>query len=123
MIFVFDITRRETFVGGRSSIENIMEEFVYLWNGMRRKEGAVVRFILIGNKSDLNAQRAVSKEEAEEFAERYNMEAYVETCALTGKNVVEAVNQVAEQVITGKGVGKSKGKKSKSKESKDCAIQ
>src|SRR3989338_2449674 len=101
-----------------------MEELVYLWNGMRRKEGAVVRFILIGNKSDLSAQRAVTKEEAEEFAERYNMEAYIETCALTGKNVAESVNQVAVEVVSGRGVGKSKGKKPKSaKDSKDCAIQ
>ena len=40
--------------------------------------------LLIGTKSDLEEERKISKEEAEEMAKNNNM-AYFETSALTGK--------------------------------------
>ena len=43
--------------------------------------------ILIGNKSDLNEERAVSIEEALLKAEKYNYDFY-EVSALDGKNIV-----------------------------------
>ena len=42
--------------------------------------------ILIGNKLDKKEERAVSKEEAMEWAENHNM-GYIETSALSNQNV------------------------------------
>ena len=44
--------------------------------------------MLIGNKSDLESRRAVSKEEGEQFAREHNL-FYLETSAKTAANVEE----------------------------------
>jgi GTPase SAR1 family protein len=50
-----------------------------------------VGLVLIGNKSDLAAQRMVSALEATDFAERHSM-SYFEVSAKTGANVPDAVD-------------------------------
>ena len=45
--------------------------------------------MIVGNKSDLESQRAVTVEEAKEIANRYNLE-YVETSAKSGTAIEKA---------------------------------
>ena len=57
MIVVYDITRRETF------------EHVEYWMGEVRSNSVPdIPVVLIGNKSDQNAQRAVRAEEGQQYA-------------------------------------------------------
>ena len=57
--------------------------------------------LLIGTKSDLEEERKISKEEAEEMAKNNNM-AYFETSALTGKNVDEAIEHLTTKCLKNK---------------------
>ena len=52
---------------------------------------------MLGNKCDLEAQRKVSKEEAEEKSQLYNM-AFMETSALYGTNIERAFNELINNV-------------------------
>jgi hypothetical protein len=51
-------------------------------------------FILVGNKCDMESERAVSFEEGERFATENNM-IFLETSAKTALNVEEAFNKTA----------------------------
>ncbi|KAJ1677995.1 hypothetical protein EV182_004997, partial [Spiromyces aspiralis] len=53
--------------------------------------------ILVGNKSDLDAKRAVAKEEGKEFANANNL-LYIETSSKTGANVEETFARVAQEI-------------------------
>jgi ABC-type uncharacterized transport system substrate-binding protein len=53
--------------------------------------------MLVGNKSDLRHLRAVSTEEASQFAEKHGL-SFIETSALESTNVEEAF----QQILTGK---------------------
>lgn len=54
--------------------------------------------ILIGNKSDLELQRAISSEEIQIFAERENL-TYLEVSAKNGINVLLLFERIAEKMI------------------------
>ena len=54
--------------------------------------------MLVGNKNDLKDKREVSRDEANEFAERMNM-LYIEVSAKTGENVQNAFNQLSEEIV------------------------
>jgi hypothetical protein len=60
--------------------------------------GNDVSKILIGNKSDMSADRQVSYEEGEYLAGEYKIP-FIETSALNNVNVEEAVNILAGDVI------------------------
>ena len=86
VLLVYDITRRSTF----DNIDN--------WLIDLRTNGDNNIFIaLIGNKSDLEAEREISKEEAQTKAEQYNI-AFLETSAKTGDNINKAFTELVEQV-------------------------
>lgn len=53
---------------------------------------------LVGNKSDLEHLREVSTEVALEFAERNEM-LFIETSALDGTNVLEALEELLKRAI------------------------
>ena len=70
VVLVFDITNRQSFA-------NIQYRMTAMGCEYRQLDQCV---ILVGNKSDLAGQRAVSTEEAEEFARMHNAD-YLEVSA------------------------------------------
>jgi GTPase SAR1 family protein len=49
--------------------------------------------LLVGNKSDLEASREVSKEKAQQFCQEFGME-MLETSAKSGENVLQAFDKL-----------------------------
>jgi Ras-related protein Rab-2A len=103
-LLVFDITRRSTF------------ESATAWlNDLRQIAEEDIVVILVGNKSDLadmskdapgGNQRAVTKEEAEEWCKGEGVMRYVETSAKSGEGVERAFLEVAERVYQNIEAGK-----------------
>jgi small GTP-binding protein len=86
VMMVFDVTRQHSF------------DSVGFWLDYARQRsdhGMIVT--LVGNKSDLAAQRIVSADEAAAFAAMHSME-YVETSALTAHNVEEVFVGMARRI-------------------------
>jgi len=103
-LLVFDISRRSTFDSVTSWLHDLKQI---------AEEGIVV--ILVGNKSDLAAQstdaeggnqRAVTKQEAEEWCKREGVMQYVETSAKSGEGVERAFLEVAERIYQNIEAGK-----------------
>ncbi|EGR31367.1 hypothetical protein IMG5_111720 [Ichthyophthirius multifiliis] len=79
---LFDITKQNTF-------DNLQK-----WlNELKENADPNIVIMLVGNKCDLNENRAVKTEDASAFAER-NQLAYIETSALDSTNVDEAFQRV-----------------------------
>jgi GTPase SAR1 family protein len=77
---LFDISNRDSF------------DNLDLWlEDIKAAARSDVVFILIDNKSDLESQRQVQAEEANDYAQRTGM-TYFEVSAKTGANVANAVN-------------------------------
>ena len=74
-IYVFEITNRESL--------NKLDFWINLTS--ENCDSNVINF-LVGNKSDLEEKRKVTKEEAENFAQKYNL-IYLETSAKNNNNV------------------------------------
>ena len=93
-LVVFDVTKRSSFVKVQDWIN---EARVNGHNNMN--------FLLVGNKSDMNQDRQVLKEEAKDLAFREGFN-YIETSARTALNVEKAffelTMRVLDQVLTGK---------------------
>ena len=53
-------------------------------NDLKNQSNPNVRVFLVGNKSDLEKERTVSKEEAEQFKEEKKLDRFIETSAKTG---------------------------------------
>ena len=80
-LLVYDITRKESF-------ENI-DKWI---SDLKSAGNENMSIILVGNKSDLENERKVTKEEAEEKAKLYNL-AFMETSALNGTNIGKAFDE------------------------------
>jgi len=89
IILIFDLTNPMSF----ESIKN-------WYNDVRKNMEGEPKLIgyIFGNKSDLKELRAVQKSEVLILAKELNLE-YIETSALTGKNVESAFFSIAEAVI------------------------
>ena len=85
-LVVYDISSRESF----NSINTWIE-------ACKNQAPKTVIFILVGNKSDLEDKRQVTKEEGQEFADKYGILFY-ETSAKTGKNVDEMFYDSAKEI-------------------------
>ena len=62
---------------------------------MRENNKMNIGKVLIGNKSDLESERIVSKEEGEELAKLLKCK-YYETSAKTGQNINQALDEMAK---------------------------
>eukprot|EP00029_Vermamoeba_vermiformis_P000061 TRINITY_DN10065_c0_g1_i1.p1 TRINITY_DN10065_c0_g1~~TRINITY_DN10065_c0_g1_i1.p1 ORF type:complete len:208 (+),score=25.78 TRINITY_DN10065_c0_g1_i1:253-876(+) len=83
---VYDITDKASFDNVTKWIEDV-----------RAERGNEVILMLVGNKSDLLSQRAVSTEQGEQKAKEYNME-FIETSAKSGLNIKSLFNRVVAQL-------------------------
>nr|MDO8119035.1 GTP-binding protein [Candidatus Sigynarchaeota archaeon] len=86
IIVVYDITNAESF------------KSVSLWHADIKKIADDVPGLIIGNKKDLEEQRAVSKEDLAKLGESLGMMA-VETSALTGENVRESFKSLGSAML------------------------
>ena len=55
---------------------------------------------LVGNKTDLEDKRAITKEEANQFAEEHNLP-YIETSAKEGFNIEELFDKSLDKYLIG----------------------
>ncbi|XP_072971286.1 ras-related protein Rab11D-like [Typha angustifolia] len=86
-LLVYDITKRQTF----DHISRWLDE-------LRGHADKNIVIMLIGNKTDLEDQRAVSTEDAKEFAEKENL-FFLETSALQATNVEAAFQTVLTEIF------------------------
>ena len=86
-LLVYDITRRETF-----------SHLIKWLSEVKENASKDITIILIGNKNDLEKGRQVSFEEGESFAKENNL-LFLETSAKTSKNIMEAFNLSALQIL------------------------
>ena len=55
-------------------------------NDLKNQSNPNVRVFLVGNKSDLENERVITKEEGENFKKEKNLDKFIETSAKTGEN-------------------------------------
>ena len=86
-VILYDITNKESFQNVTSWISQI--------NDIASK---AVKFILFGNKNDLEEARIVKKNEGENMAKKYSMLFY-ETSAKTGENINEGFDFLVNEIL------------------------
>jgi len=89
VILIFDLTNRKTF----ESISNWFRDI-----GTYIKGESEIKGFILGNKEDLIDKRKITSEEAMKIAREFNLE-YIETSALTGKNIEESFYKIAETLV------------------------
>ena len=85
---VYDITRKQSF------------ESVEKWvNDVQSVADKKITILLIGNKSDLEDQRQVTKEQGEEKANKLQI-AFLETSAFSGENLDKAFEMMMKECLS-----------------------
>ena len=87
IIIMYDITNKSTFDSIPEILKTIEEE-----------KGKDFPMILIGNKIDLEIERLIKKEEAEELAEKYGME-FFEISNKEGINIEKAGLSIVKKIL------------------------
>ncbi|MFX0033289.1 MAG: Rab family GTPase [Promethearchaeota archaeon] len=88
-IIVFDLTRMVTF-------ESIETKWLKDFRKYAKRDAA---YILIGNKVDLNDERAVPEERGKELAQKIQASDFIETSAKYGDNVEKAFKNLVFQIL------------------------
>ena len=83
LIFVFDITNRESF----EKIPKYME--------MSKINHKKFKKILIGNKIDLEHERIINNEDIDALKKKYNIKEYFEASAVNGNNIDTIFKEIA----------------------------
>ena len=65
-------------------------------NDLKSQANPNVRVFLVGNKSDLENERVITKEEGEKFKEEKKLDKFIETSAKTGENARSALLEAAK---------------------------
>ena len=65
-------------------------------NELKAQANPNVKVFLVGNKSDLENERVVSKEDGEKFKEEKNLDKFMETSAKTGENARNVLLEAAK---------------------------
>ena len=86
-IIIYDITNKNTFYNLKNWISLIKEEC-----------DKNMKILIIGNKSDLDSQREISREDASNYAKMEKVQ-YIETSSKTGENVIKAVTILSEKIL------------------------
>ena len=89
-LIIYDITNEASYNNLKSWVKLIKEEC-----------GKHMQLIILGNKSDLDAQRKISKDEAINYAKEQKID-YIETSSKTGENVKKAVTMICENILENK---------------------
>jgi len=90
ILLIFDLTNRHSFTSIKSWYNDVMKN-------MEKHHHKMMGYIF-GNKDDLGTVRKVKLVEALTLAKELNLK-YIETSALTGKNVEYAFYDIAETVV------------------------
>ncbi len=86
-LLVFDVTNKRSFMN------------IYEWvEEVKKFCGNNIPMILLGNKDDLKAERAVQKAEGNKLAKELNIE-YYDTSAKSGSNVDKAFNSIVKLIL------------------------
>ena len=88
IIFMYDVTKQESFDSIPKWIETVKEN--------NKNDG--LQMILIGNKIDLENERKISKEQGREFAEKNAMD-FFEVSTKTGENVNETMLFIIKKAL------------------------
>ncbi|TFF91620.1 GTP-binding protein [Candidatus Thorarchaeota archaeon] len=87
-LLVFDTTRKSTYIELPKWIQETEEAL-----------GERIPIILLANKVDLEDERVITSEMGQQFVQEHNLVGYLETSALTGKNVEEAFYLLAKSTL------------------------
>ena len=87
LIFVYDITNRESFNNINNWVEQVEE--------IAPKNS---KFIIFGNKNDLHKKRAIEINEGKNLAKKYNMK-FFETSAKVGNNINEGFECLVRDIM------------------------
>ena len=87
ILAVYDITDESSFISLKTWIKTIKEEC-----------GSHMPIIIVGNKSDLDSQRIVDKNDAFIYAKELKIE-YIECSSKTGDNIDKAISLITEKVL------------------------
>ena len=90
LLLVFSLADQDSF-------DNIIQWY----EDVRLCEGEGLSALLLGNKADLVDKRKVSQEEIDKLSKTLNLE-YMEVSALTGQNINEAFQKLAENILATK---------------------
>ena len=93
VLIIYDITNENSFQNLKSWVSTIKEECGHM------------EMLLIGNKSDLEEQRKVKKDEAIAFAQEEKIE-YMETSSKTGENIHKAIGFICEKILNDTNFGR-----------------
>ena len=84
-IMVYEIDKKESF----DNLNN-------WYNEIREQSNPDIKIFLIGNKTDLEENRQVTKEEANSFVQEHNIDFFIETSAKTGFNAQNVFLEAAK---------------------------
>jgi len=86
-LVIYDVTNKESF------------EHLDKWFNDLQNQCSGISIILIGNKTDLVADRVISTEEGEQYALQKGVN-FFETSAKTGENVVDVMEKLSKLILS-----------------------
>jgi small GTP-binding protein len=89
-IIVYDITSCKSF-----------DDITFWFKELQEKGPESVFVVLAGNKSDLESTRKVTTEDGRAIADKFDIRVFMETSAITKKNVTELFFEAAKGILDG----------------------